>query len=168
MGRVLTPRDVRRMVYGRLLIWGSIVRDGPLGPSGNGTGGGAFGPRLPVPTWHLDLWRAFAALNPATRGLADCGDTAWLLHAPFDERQRVLWACYVDPPAVAGPDLARAERQEREHEREREVARAFRAHDGARDAAIGRRLGLPPRRVRYLRSTAVWQIAAFVRWEDDE
>lgn len=56
-----------------------------------------FGPRLPCDAEHLDLCRAFAALHPATRGLANAGTMAWWVMAPTVSRpQQVLWLYYVE------------------------------------------------------------------------
>ena len=163
----LTARDVRRLVYGRLDLWGSIQKHGPLAaPKGEITGG-AFGSRLPVPTWCTDLTLAFAALNPDTAGLGRDGRTAWLLHAPFNDQQRVIWAYYVERPDDSAPDTRRADAMQWQHERERERSKAVKDHNSERDAAVARLLHLDSRAVRYLRQRAVWTMATHVGWERD-
>lgn len=56
-----------------------------------------FASRLPCHAEHVDLCRAFAALSPSTRGLADGGDMAWFAHIPGVTRQQLgIWLYYVD------------------------------------------------------------------------
>jgi hypothetical protein len=56
-----------------------------------------FESRPPCTPDYLDLCRAFAALHPATRGLADAGRMAWFAHVPHVSRQQLgLWLFYVD------------------------------------------------------------------------
>lgn len=161
----MASREVRRLVYGRLPLWGSIQRDGPLA-SPHSNHGGSFGPRLCVPTWCTDLTCAFAALNPQTTGLAARGDTAWLVHAPFNDMQRVVWAYYVDGAATP-LDLRRADKQQWAHDRDREIAKEQKARDWRVDDEIALRLHLSGRTARRLRTGAVWLMATLVNWEED-
>jgi hypothetical protein len=166
----LTMKDVRRLVYGLLPLWGEIQRHGPLAPQRHGSiVSGAFGSRPPVPSWCTDLTLAFARLNPDTRHLDDPDRTAWLVHAPFNDEQRVIWAYYVPSDALpdAGPDTRAADSTIFAHQREAELKHAIKNHDSARDSAVAKLLHLDSRRVRYLRQGAVWALASLVGWERD-
>lgn len=164
----LTSKDVRRLVYGRLDLWGSIQKHGPLAIPRGERNSGSFGSRLTVPDWCTDLTIAFAALNPDTHGLAARGDTAWLVHAPFNDLQRAIWAYHVERPEDESPDMRRANVAQWDHERERERGKAIKDHSSERDAAVARLLHMDSRRVRYLRQSAVWTMSTLVGWERDE
>jgi hypothetical protein len=164
----LTARDVRKLVYMRLPLWGSIQRHGPLAPGRSETSGGAFGSRLPVPWWYLDLSRAFAALNPRTAGVGHDGNFAGFLHLPFNDLQLSVWLYYVDElGSELAIDTARADRQHWQHDREREIAKAAKQRDWRGDDLVAARLHCSGRTAHRYRTEAVWAMAQFVRWGDE-
>lgn len=160
----MASREVRKLVYGRLPLWGSIQRDGPLASVHTGSGG-AFGPRMAVPHWCLDLSRAFAALNdagPQLRGYRF--SIAGRSH--LNDMQRVIWAYYVEG-ADTPLDLRSANATVFEHQRQYELKRAQKSRDWRVDDEIAKRLHLSGRTARRLRTDAVWLMATLVNWEDE-
>ena len=162
----LTMKDVRRLVYGRLPLWGEIQQHGPLGTRRGEITGGAYSSRLPVPAWCLDLSLAFARLNPDTepRGYRFSLAT----RSRFNDLQRVIFSYYVTCPDVGDLDTRSADATLFAHQREHELMHAIKAHDSKRDAAVARVLHMDSRRVRYLRQSAVWTMSTLVGWERDE
>lgn len=162
----MTRDEARSKVYGRLWEWGDITKHGYLpGRAGDGQPGSRrVDAPLPVPDWHLDLTRAFADLNPATRGLASRGDTAWLLHVRFNRQQEVLWLYYVD--GLGGRDTDPIP-DEVIHS-PRLLAKEEKAKNSEGDNRVGHALGIAGCTVREHRSNAVTRITDFVHWHDDE
>jgi len=160
----MASREVRKLVYGRLPLWGSIQRDGPLASVHTGSGG-AFGPRMAVPHWCLDLSRAFAALNDAGPHLRGYRFST-IGRAHFNDMQAVVWAYYVEG-ADEPLDMRRADKQQWAHDRDREVTKAVKARDWRVDDEIAKRLHLSARTARRLRTDAVWLMATLVNWEDE-
>ena len=120
----------------------------------------------PVPTWCTDLTLAFAALNPQTTGLAARGDTAWLVHAPFNDEQRVIWAYFVeDDTPVTAPDPP--QRVQWAHERERAEQHALYAHRSARVVNVAARLHRSAATTERLLSAAIGKLARAVNWDED-
>jgi hypothetical protein len=167
----LTMRDARKLVYGLLPQWGSILRDGTPRRSALDAlrSGSKAGSALPAPYWFFDLSRAFAALNPATSGLADEGRTAWLVHAPLTDQQRAVWHYYVDGLGLeVAIDTARADKQQWAHDRDRELAKAAQARDWRGDDLVAARLHCTGRTAHRHRTEAVWAMAEFGRWDRDD
>lgn len=162
----LTMKDVRRLVYGRLDLWGSIQKHGPLSIPRGEISGGAFGSSLAVPDWCTDLTLAFAKLNPDTQPRGYRFST--LTRQRFNDPQRVIWVYHVERPEDESPDMRRANVAQWDHERERERDKAIKDHTSERDAAVARALHIDSRRVRYLRQSAVWTMSTLVGWERDE
>lgn len=158
--------EARALVYSRLWLWRDYLTHGYLPGQGDGIPSGSRpGSRLPCPVWLLDLSRAFAALNPATSGLADDGRIAWLLHAPFTPQQEVVWAYYA---GGRPPDTRRADAQFYQHDRDRELTKAVKSAGRARDERVAAALGLSAHAARILRYSAVSAMADFVRWDEDD
>ena len=163
----LTMKDVRKMVYGRLPLWGEIQQHGPLAPPRDGNViSGAFTSRLPVPAWALDLSLAFSRLNPDTilRGYR----FSLASRSRMNDHQRVIYAYYVTCPDIGDLDTRSADKTLFAHQREAELQHAIKAHDSKRDAAVAKLLHIDSRRVRYLRQSAVWTMSTLVGWERDE
>lgn len=87
---------------GLMWTWGEYVKHGywkGFAPADPDTPRLAthFGPRLPCDDWYLDLSRAFAALHPATRGLADAGAMGWVVRVPtLSPEQEAIRLYYVE------------------------------------------------------------------------
>jgi hypothetical protein len=163
----MASREVRSLLFKvRLPLWGDYLQHGYLPGQGDGIpSGNKPGSRLPAPVWFFDIARAFAALNPATVGLADDDNLAWLLHAPFNDEQRAVWLYYVEGLGLELPvSLARAEKQQWAHERDRELGKAVKQRDWRGDELVAERLHCTARTAQRYRVGAVWAIAAFVQW----
>lgn len=165
----LTMKDVRRLVYARLPLWGDYLKHGylPRHASDIGRSSTKPGSRLPAPDWLFDLSCAFAKLNPTTASYAYGAHQGWLAHVQFNDYQRTIWAYYVEAPDAGDIDTRSADATLFAHQREHELQHAIKAHDSKRDAAVARVLHIDSRRVRYLRQSAVWTMSTLVGWERD-
>lgn len=128
-----------------------------------------FGPRLPCHADYLDLSRAFAALHPSTRHLANGGDLAWYAHVPdVSRRQQVVWLYYVE-----GIGLLSFRREWRAMSAESRTVlleldqqhsgRYVVPEDDRGDDIIGSRLGVSGRTVRRDRGSALDDMLAFLQ-----
>lgn len=165
----MASREVRRAVYRALPLWGDAQLHGYLPGLGDGIpSGNKPDSRLPIPDEFLDLSCAFAAMNPDPRAQPRGWRFSKAARRYFTPHQQVIWLYYSPDDDAPPPDTTKADAYQWEHERERERAKVVKAHDSERDALVGAALGLKSWKVRRLRSEAVWEIAAFVRWDLDE
>lgn len=102
---------------------------------------------LPCRDWYLDISRAFAALCPATFGLANTGTLAWYAHARHVTReQEAIWLYYVE--GLGSEEFRRDFRAMSPEAREQtlatwDVPRAYQVRDDAGDGLVAARLGIP-------------------------
>lgn len=162
----LTAREVRRLVYARLPLWGEAQRHGWLPGRGDGIpSGNAPDSRLPAPDWLFDLSRAFASLSPtgpAPRGFR----FATLARRSLSDQQRAVYLYYVPGllPDDTGPDTRVADAQQWQHQRDKLLHLAVRAHDSKRDALVAKAMHVDTWKARRLRANAVWLMATLVGW----
>ncbi len=139
---------------GLLWLWGHAVKHGhwqgtaPADPETPRLAAN-FGPRLPCRDFYLDLSRAFAALAPATLGLANTGTLSWYAHAPqITREQEAIWLYYVE--GLGSEEFRRDFKALSPEARALTLAtwdapRAYAVEDQAGDGLLAARLGISRR-----------------------
>lgn len=162
---VMTRTECRKLLFGKLWEWGDITKHGYLPGQGDGiSSGNKPGSRPPLPLWVSDVDRAFANLNPATYGLGADLSRVWLVTAPYNLQQNVLWQFYVEGLGC----VVRKPIPDELADNPRELRRQDISHEAAGDVLVGKALGISDSWAAKQRRWAISAMVDMVRWHLDE